>query len=408
MSRRRQLVWVVNPGDDTVSVIRTDTNQLVKNDHGRRRAAERRARPEQPLRLRRQRRRQHASPSSGSRNAEPRAGFRRGRRARRSRPAPSRGTSSSRPTAGASSSPTAARTRSPSSTPSRAAADHRQRRPAQQPLQRPRPRPPLPAARPGGDAEQQAAVRHALPVVHQARRPAGRRQRQGGRGLPPQHQHEVQAASRDYRPAPADHARAAGHRLHRSTPTATACPTRPPRSRTSSRASSSAATRPTCRTSPPRPTGPLRFNVDTQAFVNVDRRRATAPAPTRAPASSSTCTSARATPSRARRSSSSPTPGRSRSRTRAAPATAYVVSAGSDLLVKVNVDGRRQARLHGRRRHDALHRPERPGQPGHQRRERRQEPAGHRRSTSAGTRAYVHELRLAQRLGRRPRRPTRS
>ena len=57
-------------------------------------------------------------------------------------------------------------------------------------------------------------------------------------------------------------------------------------------------------------------------------------------------------------------PGRSASRTQSGAGNAYVVSAGSDLLVKLNVDADGQLELHRRRRHDALHRPERPGQPG--------------------------------------------
>ena len=87
------------------------------------------------------------------------------------------------------------------------------------------------------------------------------------------------------------------------------------------------------------PDGPLRFNVDTQAFVNViDGVSGGTPA-SQSAASSSTCTSARATRSPARRSCSSPTPGRSPSPSRRGNGAAYVVSAGSDLLVKVNVDG---------------------------------------------------------------------
>ena len=94
-------------------------------------------------------------------------------------------------------------------------------------------------------------------------------------------------------------------------------------------------------------------------------------------------------------------PGRSPSRTRRAPASRYVVSAGSDLLVKLNVAADGTLALHRRRRHDPLHRPERPGQPGHQRRERGQEPAGHRHQRGRHAR-LCGELRLAQRLGRRP------
>ena len=66
-----------------------------------------------------------------------------------------------------------------------------------------------------------------------------------------------------------------------------------------------------------------------------DRRRQRRTASDQSAASSSTCTWARATRSRARRSSSSPTSGRSPSR----GSNAYAVSAGSDLLVKLSVDG---------------------------------------------------------------------
>ena len=53
-------------------------------------------------------------------------------------------------------------------------AHHRPGQPAQQPVQRPRPQPPLPAARAGGEPGQQPTVRHPLPVVHQAGRQRAR------------------------------------------------------------------------------------------------------------------------------------------------------------------------------------------------------------------------------------------
>ena len=71
-------------------------------------------------------------------------------------------------------------------------AHHRPGQPAQQPVQRPRPQPPLPAARAGGEPGQQATVRHPLPVVHQAGRRGGGRRGRGGPGLPPRHQHQRQ------------------------------------------------------------------------------------------------------------------------------------------------------------------------------------------------------------------------
>ena len=46
-----------------------------------------------------------------------------------------------------------------------------------------------------------------------AERRAGRRQRQGGRGLPARHRHRARPTSRDYQPAARITARAAGHRL---------------------------------------------------------------------------------------------------------------------------------------------------------------------------------------------------
>ena len=203
----------------------------------------------------------------------------------------------------------------------------------------------------------------------------------------------INTTSRRHRRLPAraaDHARAAGHRLHDRLRPATARPTRPRRSRTSCRASSSAATRPTCRTSPPRRTGPLRFNVDTQAFVNVHRRR---PAAARRDASAAQFLNLHL-------GARDPEPGKKKlffanpwaiafTNAERARATAYVVSAGSDLLVKLNVAADGELELHGRRRHDPLHRPQRPGQPGDQ---RATTPARTRRASSinaAGTRAYV-------------------
>ena len=164
----------------------------------------------------------------------------------RSQPAPSRGTSSPRPTAGASSSPTASQDTitviDASEAKGRQAAsraqDHRQREPARQQLQRPGPQPPLPAARPRRDEEQQASSTSQLPRLHQARRPPGRRHRQAGRSSAAstsstqvEEDPRLQAARRGSRSRP----QVTG--LHGRLRPATACPTRRPRSRTSCRAS---------------------------------------------------------------------------------------------------------------------------------------------------------------------------
>ncbi len=114
-----RLIWVVNPSDDSVSVIRPDNNTRTGQDRRRRRAAKHRADAGQPIRLRGQRRRQfrlrHPDQRSrpGALSAPPSSPT--------TSPAPNRGTSSVRPTANASSSPTAGRTPSPSSTPRPAA-----------------------------------------------------------------------------------------------------------------------------------------------------------------------------------------------------------------------------------------------------------------------------------------------
>ena len=149
------------------------------------------------------------------------------------------------------------------------------------------------------------------------------------------------------------------------------------------------------------PDGPLRFNVDTQAFVNVIDNVS----------GSQQTDASTAKFLNLHLGARNPETGKKRLffanawamafTKRSGPATAYVVSAGSDLLVKVNVDGGRQARLHGRCRHDAVHRPERPRKPGHGRRQRRQEPAGDRDQQGRDDRLRA-ELRLPQRLRREP------
>ena len=87
------------------------------------------------------------------------------------------------------------------------------------------------------------------------------------------------------------------------------------------------------------PTGPLQFNVDTQAFVNViggvnggAERDASA-------AKFLNLHLGARDPRRARRSCSSPTPWAIGFTSQSGAGKAYVVSAGSDLLVKLNVDG---------------------------------------------------------------------
>ena len=212
MSRDGRLVWVVNPGADTVTVIRTSYEHGPADAPRRRRAAERRARPVQPLRVRRERRGQ-----LGQRHPdlEPEPDERVPRPAR-----------SGALTTGAEPwnvvvSPDGRRAFVANSGQDTITvidalqpADHRQRRPHPRPLRRTRPQPPLPAARPRGRPQQQPPLRHELPRVHPPRRQAGRRQRPPGRRLPVERRHGV----RRHRRLPAreaDHARAAGHRLHR-------------------------------------------------------------------------------------------------------------------------------------------------------------------------------------------------
>ena len=209
MSRDGKLVWVVNPGDDTVSVIRTDNNTVVRKitvgDEPQSVALD----PEQPVRLRRQRRRQQRhGDQDHQRPARQVRGVQDGRFGSKDPDDRRRAVEHRR----------LARRQARLRRQQRPGHDHGdQRRDAatiignvdlrEQPLQRPGPQPPLPAARPGGHRQQQAAVRHALPLVHRSRRPAGRRQRQGGRGLPARHQHRRRTSIAGYRPAAADPAR---------------------------------------------------------------------------------------------------------------------------------------------------------------------------------------------------------
>ena len=235
-----------------------------------------------------------------------------------------------------------------------------------------------------------SGLRHALPLLHA--NPGGQQADdtgRAGRRLPAQHQDRSRSGIGGYG-RPSGSRSAPRSPASRSTRTGDGDP-RPTRrrSRTSCRASSSAATRPTCRTSPPRPTGPLRFNVDTQAFVNVHRRRQRR----------------HARPTRARRKflnlhlgAREPEPGKKKLffanawaiafTTRAARA-AYVVSAGSDLLVKVNVAGNGKLSFTVDAEHDRYIDLNDPANPAH---ERRRTPARTRRASSStrpGTRAYV-------------------
>ena len=168
------------------------------------------------------------------------------------------------------------------------------------------------------------------------RRQAGRRQRPPGARLPPDDQHELAAHLR-LPPGAGDPARAAGDRLHgRLQRRRHARPDRR-RSPTSCRASSSTATAPTCRTSPRRPAARC-ASTSTRRRSSTSSTASTACSrPTRARRSSSTCTSARATPRSGKKKLFFANAWAIAFTTRAGAGAAYVVSAGSDLLVKVNV-----------------------------------------------------------------------
>ena len=238
MSLDGKLVWSVNPGDDSVSVIRTDQNKVVKKIKVGDEPRERGPRPGRPLRLRgqrgvrepdrdphRQRRPRRSSTPSGT----PASG-----RAGTSPRARSPTTWWPRPTPGGSSWPTAARTRSPSSTWRPQAGGPR--RPAQEPLQRAGQGPHLPAARHGRDARTasgcsspascrspgRAACR---PTTTAVRAPSAASTSRPRRARSPTTSRPSSSSWRPRSPA------------SRSTPTATASPTRPRRSPTSSRAS---------------------------------------------------------------------------------------------------------------------------------------------------------------------------
>ena len=236
---------------------------------------------------------------------------------------------------------------------------------------------PLPAARPRGHRGQHQALHRAPALVHPARRrPAGRRRGQDRRGLPARHRHQLDR-SRRLPAGRADPARAPGHglrvRARRRRGHASAFPNQ----LQSIVIRGNRAYLPNIAASP---SPPLRFNLDTHAFVNAIGGVNGAPPDRRV--ARSTCTSARAirrarAPTR-RRGCSSPTPGRSRSPPRAAPATPTWCRRAATCWSSSNVDARRRSALHRRWRHHPLHRPQRPGEPGDGGRERGQEPARHR------------------------------
>ena len=181
-------------------------------------------------------------------------------------------------------------------------------------------RPPLPAARHGGDAGQhQLYVTRFLSFTKAGRR-AGRRQRQGGRRLPARHQHRRRASSpATSRPSAITLApQVTGFTIDAN---GDGVPTRPRRSPTSCRASSFAATGPTCRTSRPRPAGRCGSTSTRRRSSTSIGGVSSGARPTRARPSSQPAPGRAQPRGRARRSCSSPTRGRSPSPTRAAPAT---------------------------------------------------------------------------------------
>ncbi len=116
--------------------------------------------------------------------------------------------------------------------------------------------------------------------------------------------------------------------------------------------------------------------------------------------SSRTCTWVRVFQKRARPSSSSPTRGRLPLPTRVVAGNGYVVSAGSDLLVKVTVDAVGKLDFTGGISTTTLYRPQRfPKSATTQGEKGRQESAGYRDPRHA---CLCDELHLAQRLGGQP------
>ena len=124
-----------------------------------------------------------------------------------------------------------------------------------------------------------------------------------------------------------------------TTRTASPGPSSPrPPGRTSSRASSSAATRPTCRTSPPRPRGRCGSTSSTQAFVNVIDGVNSGNQTDGSDGKFLNLHLGARTPEAGKKKLFFANPWAIAFTTQRGNGTAYVVSAGCDLLVKLNVD----------------------------------------------------------------------
>ncbi len=116
----------------------------------------------------------------------------------------------------------------------------------------------------GGHAGQHQALRHPLPFIHQTRRAARRRFRAGRTRGGARYQHRIDEHRRLQSRA-RDLARAADHRLQISRPDQS-IPARFPNQLQSIVIRGDTAYLPNIAASP---TGPLRFNLDTHAFVNL-------------------------------------------------------------------------------------------------------------------------------------------
>ena len=321
----------------------------------------------------------------------------------RSSRAPSPGTSWHRRRAAGCSSRTAARTRSPSSTATRPRGKRKVighvnltasicNAPDRTRHFQPR--------GPGRLEGRQAAVRDELLLLGEPGRPAGHRHRQGGRRLPAQRQLEVEADPQLPAP-PEDRRRAPGRRASRSTPRGDGAPDPTsafPNQMQSIVIRGNQAYLPNIAASP---SGPLRFNVDDAGVRERARRSAHRNDPR--------C--------RARRSSHNlhlgarqPEPGKKKLffanlwgigfTKQSGAGTGYAVSSGSDLLVKVNVaaDGKLTNTVDAdTTRYIDLNDPANPATAGNNAGKFPQGIVMNR----AGTRAYVVELRVPQRVGRR-------
>ena len=202
----------------------------------------------------------------------------------------------------------------------------------------------------GGDQAQQQALRHRVLLVHSARASA-RSTTQGRQGIVCRlnFKTQLEAGSTSSSRRPASRSLRRSRPASTSTRTATAQPTRRfawPNQMQSIVIRGNQAYMPNIAASPE---GPQRFNNSTHAFVNVldgiggvqqtRRRRGQVPepAPGRAHAGGGQEEAVLRQPV-----------GDRRSRTRAGNGSGYVVSAGSDLLVKVNVAGNGTLQLHRR------------------------------------------------------------